>query len=162
YASYVMDNDADAGSNDYMELKVGAGLSTDPLNVFLQPSLVAAVNYRTTDYNDAADFTSTELQWSVGLVLNQFILDNSTLTAKYGSLTGTNVNGATNTRGAGDFATDISGPDQDGTGTQSTSGYEVIWNYWDLEFAYGVYENDNNGVLSSAQAFSIAYTVDLD
>jgi uncharacterized coiled-coil protein SlyX len=162
YASYVMDNDADAGSNDYTELKVGAGLSTDPLNVFLQPSLVAAVNYRTTDYNDAADFTATELQWSVGLVLNQFILDNSTLTAKYGSWTGTNVNGATNTRGAGDFATDISGPDQDGTGTQSTSGYEVIWNYWDLEFAYGVYENNNNGVLSSAQAFSIAYKVDLD
>jgi hypothetical protein len=36
----------------------------------------------------------------------------------------------------------------------------VIWNYFDLEFAYGVYENDNAGVLSSAQAFSIAYTVD--
>jgi len=162
YVSYTMDNDSDVGSDDYTELKVGAGISTEPLNVYLQPSLIGAVNYRTTDYNDAADFTATELQWSVGLVLNQFILDHSTLTAKYGSWTGTNVNGATNTRGAGDFATDISGPDQDGTGTQSTSGYEVIWNYYDLEFAYGVYENDNNGVLSSAQAFSIAYTVDLD
>ena len=29
--------------------------------------------------------------WSVGLVLNQFIFDNSTLTAKLGSYTGTNV-----------------------------------------------------------------------
>ncbi len=162
YASYTMDNDADAGSVDYTELKVGAGLMTDPLNVYLQPSLVGAVNYRSTSYTDAAVYTASELQWSVGLVLNQFIFDHSTLTAKYGSYTGTNVNNVTNTRGAGDFATDISGGDVNGTGTQSTSGYEVIWNYYDLEFAYGTYENNNNGVLSSAQAFSIAYTVDLD
>ncbi len=162
YASYTMDSDADTGSVDYTELKVGAGLMTDPLNVYLQPSLVGAVNYRSTSYTDAAVYTASELQWSVGLVLNQFIFDHSTLTAKYGSYTGTNVNNVTNTRGAGDFATDISGGDVNGTGTQSTSGYEVIWNYYDLEFAYGTYENNNNGVLSSAQAFSIAYTVDLD
>jgi hypothetical protein len=39
------------------------------------------------------------------------------------------------------------------------SGYELIWNYYDLTFAYGTYENDNNGVASSAQAFKISYTV---
>jgi uncharacterized coiled-coil protein SlyX len=161
YVGYTMDNDSDTLSDDYTELRVGAGLSTEPLNVYTQPSLVGAVNYRTANYSDAQTFTATELQWSVGLVLNQFIFDHSTLTAKYGSWTGTNINNATNTRGAGDFATDISGGDVAGTGTQSTSGYEVIWNYFDLEFAYGVYQNDNNGVGSSAQAFSIAYTVDL-
>src|SRR5690606_27608319 len=134
YASYTMDNDADAGSVDYTELKVGAGLMTDPLNVYLQPSLVGAVNYRSTSYTDAAVYTATELQWSVGLVLNQFIFDHSTLTAKYGSWTGTNVSAST-ASDATDFATDISGGDVNGTGTQSTSGYEVIWNYYDLEFA---------------------------
>ncbi len=161
YVSYTMDNDSDVGSVDYTELKVGAGIMTEALNVYTQPSLMGAVNYRTTDYDDAADYTATELQWSVGLVLNQFIFDHSTLTAKYGSWTGTNVSAST-ASDATDFATDISGGDVNGTGTQSTSGYEVIWNYYDLEFAYGTYENDNNGVLSSAQAFSIAYTVDLD
>jgi hypothetical protein len=160
YVGYEMVNDADAGTDDTTTLKVGTGLSTAPLNVYTQPSLMAAVNYRTTSHSDAAVYTATELQWSVGLVLNQFIFDHSVLTAKYASWTGTNINNATNTRGAGDFATDISGGDANGTGTQTTTGYEVIWNYFDLEFAYGVYENDNAGVLSSAQAFSIAYTVD--
>ncbi len=162
YVGYTMDNDSDVGSDDYTELRVGAGLTTEPLNVYTQPSLMGAVNYRSASYSDAQVFTASELQWSVGLVLNQFLFDHSTLTAKYGSWTGTNVENATNTRGAGDFATDISGGDVNGTGTQSTTGYEVIWNYFDLEFAYGVYENNNNGALSSAQAFSIAYTVDLD
>ncbi|HRN18846.1 MAG TPA: hypothetical protein PLU66_07145, partial [Trueperaceae bacterium] len=96
---------------------------------------------------------------SVGLVLNEFIFDHSVLTAKYASWTGTNINNATNTRGAGDFATDISGGDRDGTGTQSVSGYELIWDYYDLQFAYGVYTNDNAGTLSSAQAFQITYKV---
>ena len=160
YVGYEMVNDADAGTDDTTTLKVGTGLTTAPLNVYTQPSLMAAVNYRTTSHADAAVFTSTELQWSVGLVLNEFIFDNSVLTAKYGSWTGTNINDATNTRGAGDFATDISGGDLNGTGTQTTTGYEVIWNYFDLEFAYGVYENTNALGSESAQAFSIAYTVD--
>jgi len=160
YVGYRMVNDADVGTDDTTTLKVGTGLSTAPLNIYTQPSLMAAVNYRTTSHADAAVYTATELQWSVGLVLNQFIFDHSVLTAKYASWTGTNINNATNTRGAGDFATDISAGDANGTGTQTTTGYEVIWNYFDLEFAYGVYENDNAGVLSSAQAFSIAYSVD--
>lgn len=160
YVSYRMVNDADVGSDDTTTLKVGTGLSTAPLNVYTQPSLMAAVNYRTTTHSDAAAYTATELQWSVGLVLNQFIFDNSVLTAKYASWTGTNINNATNTRGVGDFATDISAGDANGTGTQTTTGYEVIWNYFDLEFAYGVYENTDALGSSSAQAFSIAYTVD--
>ncbi len=163
YVAFEMVNDADADATavERSQLMVGAGLMTEPLNVYTQPSLIAAVNYRSATYVRPTAFDASELQWSVGLVLNEFIFENSTLTAKYGSYTGTNVNNVTNTRGAGDFATDISGPDLAGTGTQSTSGYEVIWNYFDLEFAYGVYENNNAGTISSAQAFSISYTVDL-
>ena len=160
YVGYEMITDADAGNDDTTTLKVGTGLTTAALNVYTQPSLMAAVNYRTTSHSNAAVYTATELQWSVGLVLNEFLFDNSVLTAKYGSWTGTNINDATNTRGAGDFATDISGGDVNGTGTQTTTGYEVIWNYFDLEFAYGVYENTDAIGSSSAQAFSIAYTVD--
>lgn len=159
YVGYRMVNDADAGTDDTTTLRVGTGLSTTPLDVYTKPSLIAAVNYRTTDHSDAAVYTASELQWSVGLVLNEFVFDHSKLTAKYGSWTGTNINNATNTRGAGDGATDISAGDVNGTGTQSVSGYELIWNYYDLEFAYGTYQNDNNGVGSSAQAFQISYTV---
>ena len=169
YVGYRSVTDIDAGADDTTTLRVGAGLSTTPLDVFLAPSLVGAVNYRSTAHTEPSAWTATEMQWSVGLVLNEFIFDNSTLTAKYGSWTGTNISNATNTRrqangtyadtGTGDSATDISRGDLNGTGTQTTSGYEVIWNYWDLEFAYGVYTNDNAGVTSAAQAFSISYTV---
>lgn len=159
YVGYRMVNDADTGTDDTTTLRVGAGLSTTPLDVYTKPGLLAAVNYRTTSHSDAAVYTASELQWSVGLVLNEFILDHSKLTAKYASWTGTNINNVTNTRGAGDFATDISGGDVNGTGTQAVSGYELIWDYYDLQFAYGVYTNDNGGAQSSAQAFQIKYTV---
>ncbi len=160
YASFKSVQDADVGTDDTTTIKVGSGITTTPLDVILKPSLMGAVNYRTTSHTDAAVYTATELQWSVGLVLNEFIFDNSVLTAKYGSWTGTNIQNA-NTVGA-DSASDISdgdlwtGADQ----SQATNGYEVIWNYWDLELAYGNYTNDNGGVASSAQAFRISYTVD--
>src|SRR5690554_3121447 len=142
-------------------LEVGTGLETDQLNVFLAPSLMGAVNYRTATHTPfgGTDWTATELQWSVGLVLNEFVFENSVLTAKYGSWTGTNINNALNTRGTGDGATDISAGDQNNGETQSTTGYELIWDYWDLEFAYGVYENTDARGVASAQAFSISYTV---
>ncbi len=158
YASYKSVNDTIVGTDDTNTIKVGTGLSTTPLDVFLKPSLMGAVNYRTTNHSDAATYTASELQWSVGLVLNEFLFDHSTLTAKYGSWNGTNIQNA-NTFGA-DTASDISDGDVAGAGDQSTSGYEVIWNYYDLEFAYGVYTNDNNGAAAAAQAFKISYTVD--
>ena len=160
YVGFRSVNDTDAGTDDRTTIKAGAGLVTTPLNIYTQPSLIGAVNYRTTSHTDAATYTATELQWSVGLVLNEFIFDNSKLTAKFGSWTGTNVSNST-ASDATDFATDISAGDVNGTGTQSTTGYEIIWDYWDLVFAYGVYWNDNNGVASSAQAFKISYVVDL-
>ncbi|MEJ2290591.1 MAG: hypothetical protein P8Y05_02600 [Deinococcales bacterium] len=159
------------GTNTF---KVGAGLTTKPLDVPLQPSLMGAVNYRTTDHNQQYNYTATEMQWSVGLVLNKFLFNHSTLTAKYGSYSGQNIEFNTNTNGTGDSATDISAgdvpPSQStpaGTGDtqQSVNGYEVIWNYYDLEFSYGTYLNnrtDATGAQSSSasQAFQISYTVD--
>jgi len=45
------------------------------------------------------------------------------------------------------------------------NGYEVIWNYYDLEFSYGTYVNNRTPsggapTASAAQAFQITYTVD--
>ncbi|MDF1523519.1 MAG: S-layer homology domain-containing protein [Trueperaceae bacterium] len=162
YVGYTSDNDTDAGTNDYTELVAGVGLQTQALDIILKPSLMAAANYRSTTYSDTAAFTATELQWSVGVNLDEFLLPYSSLTAKFGSWTGTNTNTATNTVGVGDGATDISGNgDVDQAGAVETvMGYEVVWNYFDLEFGYGVYTADRAGSLASAQAFSISYTVD--
>jgi hypothetical protein len=162
YVGYESDNDTDVGTDDFTELVAGVGVQTQALDIILKPSLMAAANYRSTTYTDNAAFTATELQWSVGVNLDEFLLPYSSLTAKFGSWTGTNTNTATNTVGAGDGATDISrNNDVDQAGAVETvMGYEVVWNYFDLEFGYGVYTSDRAGSLASAQAFSITYTVD--
>ncbi len=177
YVAYETFNDEDPGSDDTVQIKAGTGLTTTPLDIFLQPSLTAAVNYRTRSHDDTGEadptYTTTEFQWSVGLMLNEFLFDNSNLTAKYGSYTGTNMDLTTNTRGSGDNATDISGRDQNNGATQATTGYEIIWNYFDLELAYGAYldtitDAATTGVVGSdpagnratgGQRFRISYTV---
>ncbi|NBC94754.1 MAG: hypothetical protein GVY27_00185 [Deinococcus-Thermus bacterium] len=43
------------------------------------------------------------------------------------------------------------------------SGFEVEWNYYDLMFAYGIYDHDpdtdNDGDETGAQAFRVSYEV---
>lgn len=166
YVAWRSDNDADAATpQDYSEIMVGTGLQTQALNIFLRPSLQAAVNYRSANYTRPTTHTSSEFQWSVGVNLAEFLLPYSSLTARVGSWNGTNLTTVTNTRGAGDFATDISAGravrDVDNGSTHAVFGYEVVWNYFDLTFAYGAYTSDNSVLgYGSAQAFSIRYRVD--
>jgi hypothetical protein len=99
------------------------------------------------------NFTSQELQFSVELALNEFLFENSTLRARYGSYSATNVR-----LNDPDFRRRY---DENRNGaTSSTSGYEVIWDYWGLEMAYGVYLNVDNGTEAASQAFRIKYTVE--
>ena len=159
YVGYDSDSDTVVGTNDFTELRAGTGLSTQALDVFLKPSLQGAVNYRTATYTDARDFTATEFQWSVGITLEEFLLPYSSLSARVGSWTGTNMTTTLNTLNdgisAGRTVKDVDRADQ----SESVFGYEVTWDYYDLRFAYGVYENTRDGVAASAQAFSIKYTV---
>ena len=159
YVSYESQQDEDAGTDDTVELMVGTGLSTQPLDVIFQPSLEAAVNYRTNEHTDLDAYTAEQLQWAVGLNLGEFLLPYSSLTARYGSYTGTNITGDI----AGDAGTDISEGDENTGLTTSVSGYEVEWNYYDLMISYGVYTHDsdvdNAGGETAAQAFGVAYTV---
>jgi hypothetical protein len=157
YVEFKSENDEDAGSDDTSEIKVGTGLKTDQLEVIFKPSLVANVNFRTNSHTDtgATDYTATELQWAAGLNLGEFLFPNSTLEVRYGSWSGTNIN-----RDRGDEnATDISDGDENNGFTQSTSGYEVHWDYYDLRFTYGAYSNNDGVAESGAQAFRIAYKV---
>ena len=162
YAKYESVTDADAGSDDTTTIAVGTGLETAPLNIFLMPSLEAAVNYRTTEHADtgATDYTATELQYSVGLTLNEFLMPHSSLTVRYGSWTGTNIQDEFNSLGADDGATDISDGDRENGGAvQSTSGFEVELDWYDVQLAYGVYANGDSLGGRLAQAFSISYTI---
>jgi hypothetical protein len=169
YAEYLSEVSA-AGISTHTDnrntIRAGTGLSTEEFGFFLKPSLEAAVNYRSTAHDDIngniqGDYDATELQFSVGVKLNEFLFDNSTLTVRYGSWTGENVratlvNGGAVRQGipaASQFNADANGV------TQSVNGWEAVWNYWDLQFAYGVYTSDNGTAPTTGQAYSIKYTV---
>ena len=167
YVNQKVDNIYLPNSDDVVSLEAGTGISTEPLDVLLQPSFAANINYRNADHTDVAvdtaPYTANSLQYSVGINFNQFLLENSTLGVRYGSYTGTNIQINPNVNGSDDFASDISDGDTPGTGTQTTSGYEVVYNYYGLQFGYGAYVSDTNGDAAGGatggQAFSILYTV---
>jgi hypothetical protein len=161
--------DSDAFDSE-LEYLVGTGFETEALGVPLSPSLVGVVNYRSADYSDhntdsaANDYTADEFQVSAGINFNRFFFDNSSLTVRGGYYTATNFESEENLTGTGDNATDISDGDANNGFEQETYGYEIIWNYYDLEIAWGAYENyrtqDGTSVEeNSAQAFRVAYTV---
>jgi hypothetical protein len=158
YVGYVMYTDATDETKNWNTLTAGTGLSVNLSDLIAAPSLAGAVNYRSTTHSD---FVATELQWSVGLTLNEFLFD-SVLAARVGQWNGTNTAAAVST----DTATDISGTrGNDSNGVEETVfGWEVVWTYSGLEFAYGMYDSSRTGTQggtgdASAQAFSIKYSV---
>lgn len=183
----ISNPDDDGGVNalsqaDYTRIRAGTDLKTKPINIIFKPSLLGAVNYwnKSFDFSTTAtggatpgtDFTATALQFSVGLKLNEFLFQHSALTAKYGNYSGTNINVVTSPNGGapinpgGDkdkstFDVDDAA-NRDGKVT-NTSGFEFIWNYYDLEFAYGMYNYDPDTAAtnddSNGQAFRIKYKV---
>ncbi len=164
YVGYQMYDDNRAEREQFTQLVAGTSLQTTSFDFgVVQPSLVAAVNYRNTNYgadNFDGTFVATELQWSVGVVLDEFLLgEYSTLSARYGQYSGTNV-GTFNAPGTGVVGNVGSGADADlGGASTATTGYEVQWNYFDLVFAYANYETSFDGDSRSAQQFRVAYTV---
>ena len=164
YVGYRMYDDNRAPREQYTQLVAGTALQTASFDFGLvSPSLVAAVNYRNTNYgadNTAGTFVATELQWSVGVVLDDFLFGEfSTLEARYGQYTGTNVD-TFNAPGTGTVGNIGRGADADlGGDSTSTTGYEVRWNYYDLVFAYANYETTDGVDARSAQQFRITYRV---
>ncbi len=157
YVGFESINDSNAGTDDTTTIKAGTGIKTTTFDIIGKPSLEAAVNFRTTDHSDADTFTSTELQYAFGVTLGEFLFDYSTLTVKYGAWSGTNINNDVVT--AGDPATDISEGDENNGLDQSVSGYEVVWDYYDLIFAYAAYDSNDGTLTSAAQAFKITYKI---
>ena len=155
---------------DFTRLQAGTDLYTEPINVIFKPSLLGAVNVwsKSFTFDDSNnDFTANVFQFSVGLRLNEFLFSNSALTAKYGSYSGTNIRvPASPHRVAVDDnnypAVDAALKRNNDDGA-TVNGFEVVWNYYDLELAYGLFnydpstETENNE--SQGQAFQIKYKV---
>lgn len=153
--------DADGDANDSQTITAGTGLVTEPLDVLLAPSLEAAVNYMQSTQVSTREYDANELQWSVGLNLGEFLFPNSSMAARYGSYTGTNVYYDVNTT---DLAENLSeGIVDNNDTTGSVAGFEVEWNYYDLMFGFGQYTNDPDTDVDendvTAQVFSVAYEV---
>lgn len=134
YVDYSVEESPVVGDDDVVALTAGTGIVTEPLDIILQPSFAANVNYRNAVHTDVADipggtYTANVLQYSVGVNFNRFLFENSTFGVRYGSFSGENIEVNPNVNGADDFASDISDGDQANTGTQTTNGYEVVWNY---------------------------------
>ena len=167
YGSIEWATDADADPDNTTTIKVGAGVTTQPIDTFLAPSLEGNVNYRNTGHANAtaATYTASELQFSVGLSLNEFLFDESALKASYASYSGTNVKPNRMTTDADDNAnaTYAVGKDDNNGLTTATSGFEIVWTYHGLELVYGSFTVDPDtgsaGDQSSANYFTIAYSV---
>jgi hypothetical protein len=165
YGSIEWVTDSDANPDNTTTIKVGAGVSTQQIDTFLAPSLEGNVNYRNTGHADAtaATYTANELQFSVGLTLNEFLFDESELEARYASYSGTNVKPNALT-GDPAHATYAVGKDENNGLTTTTNGFEIVWTYHGLELVYGSFTVDPDtgsaGDQSSANYFAISYSVD--
>jgi hypothetical protein len=168
YGSIEWVTDSDVGYDNTTTIKVGAGVATQPLDIFLAPSLEGNVNYRNTGHvfaDTSANYTASELQFAVGLSLNEFLFDESVLKARYASHSGTNVlvGGLTDDADDPDTATNAVGKDKNNGLTTATNGYEIIWGYHGLELAYGSFTFDRDtGTAghSSVNYFTIAYSIE--
>ena len=153
YVGFEQVSNPDTDQNSTTRITAGTGLETQALEIFLRPSLFGNANFRTITYSGLDNYTATQLQYSVGLALNEFLFQNSVLRVSYGSFSGTN------TVLQGGVTADL---DRGGL-TATTSGYELVWNYWDLELAYGTFVYDPDTAVANdetaAQTFRIRYRV---
>jgi len=130
-------------------IKYGIKLETEPLGIFLAPSLKAGYVARTTG-------AVAETYWFAGLKFNKFFCDHSTFEAAYANYTGGNV--ADMLLGTKDKAFNAAADyiyTGAGAASGTLSGYYLSWTYWDLQFAYGKFGDGTN----SAEAFQIKYAI---
>ncbi len=131
-------------------IKYGVKVGTDPLGIFLKPSLDAGYVARTTG-------AAAETYWFAGLTFNEFLCEHSVFEAAYASYTGAGLSDML--LGSSDKAFNAAADYiyQSGTGTAAGtfSGYYLSWTYWDLQFAYANFGDGTN----SAEAFQIKYAI---
>ncbi|GGJ46598.1 S-layer homology domain-containing protein [Deinococcus roseus] len=146
--------DADVNASDHTQVLFAVDASTSTLDTFLRPSFTGYFGYKNTAYSDA-DYTSSMLEYSLGVKSSDFLFPKSTLAFVWAGETGTNM-------AYDPFVGDVAGGYYDvDTGDLSVSlgGVYVEWTYNDLNFAYGDFTLNQAGFISNGQAFKVSYKV---
>jgi S-layer homology domain len=162
----------DAGEPDVRTLAGGVRVSTDTIDTIFKPSVEGQVGYLNRQYTNsnvtAENYTATGLSYRAGVKLNDFLLPTGKLAVYYAGLqTGKRAytpfdNADDNNAGSyGDNASAY---------TIDQNGLYVEGNYYDLSFAYGVYNLSAknaagaqvalpNGQPAKGNTFKITYKV---
>jgi len=157
---------------DVSTVAAGAKVSTDTLNTIFKPSVEGQVGYLSRNYNGssnaASNYDVSGLSYRAGIKLNDFLLPTGKLAVYYAGLNAKNRAYVpwdnSDDNNAGYYQ------DQNTGTTINQNGLYVEGNYYDLSFAYGLYNLsaiDGNGTqvaLPSGQAaqgstFKITYKV---
>jgi hypothetical protein len=144
-------------ATDSSTLKFGGKLSTGALAALL-PGTTVAADFAMRNTTSATN--TSEMKWSVGAKLAQFVLPNSAFEIKYGSYTASNV--ASVLLGASDASfSSASDAIASGAGAASGSvtGMFYTWTYWDLTFSFGSFDVTNGANKTHGETFRIGYRV---
>ncbi|MDT7921249.1 MAG: S-layer protein, partial [Meiothermus sp.] len=165
-------------------LKFGVGASTDPLAIFLRPSLEGVFVSQSITETAPGNNSSREQYWRVGLNLNEFLAAGSVFKVGYASYSATNVvspsspGGVTTPeRGFGNFPLSITtdrvftypGEVQFpwnlttgfGTNSGSVTGLYLEWKYGNLTMAAAsaTLADSGGATISTGTGFKISYEV---
>ncbi len=154
----------------------GIKIVSDPLDIIFKPSIEAQAGYYTSRYaagvnaGPNATYNASGLKYLVGVKLNEFLLPNTKLAVYYGGLNVVNraytpFNPTSNAAGYfGDVNNGL---------TTNQNGLYFEANYYDLAFAYGIWNLSqkqggveqaavnaaNQPVAATGQTFKISYKV---
>ncbi|AZI42528.1 S-layer protein [Deinococcus psychrotolerans] len=169
YNNFIYDSAAKA---DLSTVAAGAKVSTDTIDTIFKPSVEGQVGYLSRNYTGSSDATKnygvSALSYRAGIKLNDFLLPTGKLAVYYAGLNTKNrsytpwTDSTDNTAGFyGDTA---------GAYSVNQNGVYVEGNYYDLSFAYGLYNlsaKDANGTqmalpsgqVAQGSTFKITYKV---
>ncbi|AEB10897.1 S-layer homology domain-containing protein [Marinithermus hydrothermalis] len=147
-----------SGATPVSTTKFGVQANTEPFALPLEPSLMGGYVTRSTNDNSTP---VSETAYYAGLEFNKFLFENSTAKVAYGAYMGSNINNVL--VGSAENAFDASADNlyaNTGALEGRVTGLYFTWTYYDLTFDYADFNVDNNGTITHAQAFKMAYEVE--
>ncbi|WP_293915291.1 S-layer homology domain-containing protein [Deinococcus sp.] len=141
YSNIGVDQTREGATADVRTLAAGARVSTDTIDTIFKPSIEAQAGYlnrlRNNSTTPANNYTTTGLSYRAGVKFNDFLLPTAKLAVYYAGL-------QTGNRAYTPFtdSTDNTAGSYGDTNTGyniNQNGVYVEGNYYDLSFAYGVY-----------------------